>query len=164
MFLASSSSSGRAVLGAELTGDLSVGIYCPCLGFSAATLGNKCAVWDTWLHLRQYEKPDLLLCRVDSLWQNSGDENLLFHTLCFLWLLWLKFYFRSCSCTHSLTVCACAFLSPFLFLMLSLSISACFKYLKQSIMLQYDFSIWWLPYALTLGKCLSNTRTAWNKY
>ena len=56
------------------------------LRFSAATLGNKCAAWDTWLYLRHYEKSALLLCRVDSLWQNSGDENLLFHTWCFLCL------------------------------------------------------------------------------
>lgn len=119
MFLASSSSGG-AVFGAELTGDLRAGIYCLCLGFSAVTLGNKCAVWDTWLHLRHYEKPDLLLCRVDSLWQNSGDENL-FHTVFFFVAFATEVLFsfllihsfprsvRACVSPPSFWCCHCAF-------------------------------------------------------
>lgn len=79
------------------------------LSFSAATPGNKCAVWDTWLYLRHYEKSALLLCRVDSLWQNSGDENLLFLTffVCDFCDCLSKFYSFSLSRSHAHSLAAC---------------------------------------------------------
>lgn len=139
------------------------------LSFSAATPGNKCAVWDTWLYLRHYEKSAPLLCRVDSLWQNSGDENLLFLTfLCVTFATVCLSFILSLCLGHTLILSqrVCVFLPPSsLLLMLSVRIFYRIQIVeKQSIMLQHDFSVWWLPYALTLGKCLSNTQKAWNKY
>ena len=104
------------------------------LRFSAATLGNKCAVWDTWLYLRHYEK---LLCGVDSLWQNSGEENLCFRTLFFCGFgdCLSKFYFPPCPYAHSLAVMHACIPSSFpssLDLMLSVCICARSKYFKNN--------------------------------
>lgn len=77
----SGGSSRGAVLGAELTGALR-GIYRLCAAFSAATRGNKCAAWDAWLRLRHYEKPGLLSCWLDGLWQSSRWKFVVSH--CYL--------------------------------------------------------------------------------